>query len=100
MIQYNIYFGTIGNKLGVKYRFTKAFKNAEAADEFAKNSANSFYYKNEGKCGIPSFVKISKESEITGLDLETLYKDHINDMMRWYTIPTELDTIPRKDLKY
>ena len=97
---YNIYFGTIGKKLGVKYRYTKNFKSEADALNHAKTSAASFYYKNEGKCGLPSFSEISKESDITGFDLETLYQDHINDMCRWYVIPTEIDTISNKNLKF
>lgn len=99
MTQYNIYFGTIGKTLGCKYRFTKIFKNEQDAINFAKKSAESFYYKNEGRFGIPKFNQISKESEITGIDIEVLYNDHIQDMMRWYAIPTELDTISSKKLK-
>lgn len=100
MIAFNIYFGTIGNKLGVKYRFTKTFRTEQAALAFAKNAAASFYYKYEGKCGLPSYNTISKESELTGVDIEKLYEEHINDMMRWYAIPTENDTISNKHLKW
>ena len=100
MTQYNIYFGTIGKTLGCKYRFTKWCKNDQDAIRIAETSAQSFYYKNEGKYGIPTYSVISKESEITGIDIETLYKDHVNDMMRWYAIPTELDTIPNVKLKF
>lgn len=97
---YNIYFGTIGKKLGVKYHYTKNFKSQEDALEHAKNAATSFYYKNEGSCGLPSFSQISEESRLTGVDLETLYTDHINDMCRWYAIPTELDSIPERKQKW
>ena len=100
MIQYNIYYGTIGKTLGVKYRFTKSFKSEEDAKKLAKKSAQSFYLKNEGKHGIPSFSQISKESDVTGLDMETLYNDHMEDMIRYYVIPSELDTIPNKNLKF
>ena len=100
MIQYNIYFGTIGKTLGCKYRFTKSCKNEQEALKLAESSAQSLYYQNEGKYGLPSYSKISKEAEITGVDIETLYKDHIYDMMRWYIIPTESDTIPNKKLKF
>ena len=100
MIQYNIYFGTIGKTLGCKYRFTKWCKNEEEANKIAENSASSFYYKNEGKYGIPKYNQIAKESEITGIDIEDLYKDHIVDMMRFYVIPTEIDSIPNKKLKF
>ena len=97
---YNIYYGTIGKTLGVKYRFTKKFKKEEDALKAAKEGAASLYYKNEGKYGISSFDIISNESDITGVSLEKLYDEHINDMCRWYAIPTELDTIPEKKLKY
>lgn len=100
MTQYNIYFGTIGKTLGCKYHFTKWCKSDQEADELAKNSAASYYYKYEGKYGIPSYSQISKESEIIGVDVETLYQDHINDMMRWYAIPTEVDSISIKQLKF
>lgn len=100
MTLYNIYYGTIGKILGVKYRFTKSFKSEEDAKKLAKKSAQSFYLKNEGKYGIPSFSQISKESDITGLDMETLYNDHMEDMIRYYVIPSELDTIPNKNLKF
>lgn len=94
---FNIYYGTVAN---VKYQYTKKFKSYEDAVNVAKNNATSYYYKYEGKHGLPSFSIISKESEITGLSIESLYEDHINDMMRWYAIPTEEDTIPRKSLKW
>ena len=97
---FNIYYGTIGKTLGVKYRFTKNFKSEEDALRTAKRAVQSFYYKNEGKFGIPSFDVISKESEITGIDMETLYNDHIRDITRYFVIPTELDTIPNKKLKF
>ena len=100
MTQYNIYYGTIGKTLGVKYRFTKTCKNEQDAIRLAKNAAASFYYKNEGKYGLPSFVDINKESNLTGISIEKLYEDHINDMARWYAIPTELDSIPQKKLKF
>lgn len=100
MQQYNIYFGTIGKTLGCKYRFTKYCKNDQEAIELAKNFANSFYYKNEGKYGIPSFNQIYKESEEIGIDLEKLYQEHIDDIIRYYAIPTVLDTISVKNLKF
>ena len=100
MTQYNIYFGTIGKTLGCKYRFTKTCKSDQEANKLAETSAQSFYYKNEGKYGIPSYKEIEKESEITGIDIEKLYLEHIKDMTRYYAIPTELDTIPTKKLKF
>ena len=99
-VQYNIYFGTIGKTLGCRYRFTRWCRNEQEAKKVAENAANSFYYKNEGKFGIPSYGDIEKEAKITGLDIEILYKDHIKDMMRFYAIPTSEDTIPNKKLKY
>ena len=100
MTQFNIYFGTIGKTLKCKYRFTKNCKTEQEAKEIAKNGAISLYYKNEGKYGIPKFSQISKESEITGIDVETLYQDHIDDLVRYYVIPTEIDSISTKDLKF
>lgn len=97
---YNIYYGTIGKTLGVKYRFTKNAKNESEAKKLAKNSALNFYYKNEGKFGIPSFADIDHESKLTGIGIEVLYDDHVNDMMRWYVIPTHLDTVPDNKLRF
>lgn len=99
MTQYNIYFGTIGKTLGCKYRFTRWCRTEEEAKRIAENSAASLYYKNEGKYGIPSYNQIEKESELTGIDVEQLYKDHIYDMTRYYIIPTEVDTISTNKLK-
>ena len=97
---YNIYYGTIGKTLGVKYRFTKNFRNSEEALKCAEKAATSFYYKNEGKLGLPSYTQISEEAKLTGVSIEVLYKDHILDMCRWYAIPTSCDHIPEKKLKY
>ena len=100
MTQYNIYFGTIGKTLGCRYRYTKWCKDESDALKIAENAAASMYYKNEGTYGLPSYNDIVKESEITGIDVETLYKDHINDMMRFYAIPTDEDTISSKKLRF
>ena len=100
MIQYNIYFGTIGKTLKCKYRFTKWCKDEQEANKIAENSATSLYYKNEGKYGIPTYGNIQKESEITGVSIEDLYKEHINDMCRWYVIPTTTDSIPNRKIKF
>jgi hypothetical protein len=97
---YNIYYGTIGKTLGVKYRFTRNCRNEQDAIKLAKNAVTTFYYKNEGKYGLPSFDQINKESKITGLSIESLYDDHIEDMCRWYAIPTEEDTIPSDKLRW
>jgi hypothetical protein len=97
---YNIYYGTIGKTLGVKYRFTRNCRNEQDAIKLAKNAITTFYYKNEGKYGLPSFDQINKESKITGLSIESLYDDHIEDMCRWYAIPTEEDTIPSDKLRW
>lgn len=100
MTQYNIYFGTIGKTLGCKYHFTKWCKNDTEANELARSYASSLYYKNEGKYGIPSYTKILEESKITGIDIEKLYQEHVSDMIRFYAIPTDVDTIPNKKLKF
>lgn len=97
---FNIYYGTIGKTLGVKYRFTRDFPNDKEAIKFAEKTASAFYYKNEGKYGIPSYSQIEKEHEIIGVDIEDLYKEHMKDMIRYYAIPTELDTISNSKLKY
>lgn len=100
MTQFNIYFGTIGKKLGCKYQFTKWCKNEQEAFKLAENSAQSLYYKYEGKFGLPSYNQIAKESEITGVDIEILYQEHIKDMIRFFVIPTEVDTISNKKLRF
>lgn len=98
---FNIYFGLIGRTLPVKYKFTKTCNKGEAeALKIAKECAMSLYYKNEGKFGIPTFDKVSEEAELTGLPIEVLYEDHINDMTRYYVIPTELDTVSYKKLRW
>lgn len=99
-MQCNIYFGTIGKKLGVRYQFTRTVKSIEDAKTIAEDSAKSLYFKYEGQHGIPSYNQISKESELTGVSIETLYNDHMKDMLRWYVIPTEVDTIPRRKLRW
>ena len=96
MTQYNIYFGTIGT---CKYQYTKTCKSEQEAKKIAENAAQSYYYRNEGKIGIPTYNTIAKESEITGIDIEQLYQEHINDIMRWFVIPTDKDTIPNRNLK-
>lgn len=99
MTQYNIYFGTIGKTLGCKYRFTKWCRNEQEAKNLAESSCKSMFCKYEGKYGIPSFNQINEESKITGLDIESLYDEHIHDMMRYFIIPTSDDSIPTKKLK-
>lgn len=98
-MEYNIYYGTIGKTLGVKYRYTKNFKNEQEAIKTAKNDAISLYYKNEGKFGIPTFSQIAKEADLTGIPIESLYNAHIEDMTRYFIVPTELDTISSKNIR-
>ena len=97
---FNIYYGTIGKTLGVKYRYTKRFRNKEEALKYAKEEATSLFYKNEGKFGIPSYIDIAKESKITELKIEDLYQDHINDLVRYYAIPVEEDSISTRKLQW
>jgi hypothetical protein len=97
---YNIYFGTIGNTLSCKYRFSAHFKNEEDAKKTAYEQAVIFYNEHEGEYGIPSFETLMKESNTTNTPISTLYDDHVNDMMRWYAIPTDVDTIPSKELNW
>lgn len=97
---YNVYFGTIGKTLGIRYRYSINCKSKEEALVKAKDAATNFYYENEGKYGIPSFNKILKESNLLNIPIETLYNDHIYDMMRWYVIPTDEDTISTKELRW
>lgn len=99
-MEYNIYYGTIGKKLGCKYRFTSSFKNEKQAIQTAKEGAESLFYKNEGKYGIPTISDILNESKLTGIDVPMLYEEHIEDLCRWYAIPTELDIIPKRKIHW
>ena len=100
MKNYNIYFGTIGKTLGCKYRYTKRFNSIQEARDHVKEAAASFYYQNEGTFGLPSYIQILKESKLLNIPMQDLYEDHINDMCRYYVIPTEKDSIPKKKLKF
>lgn len=100
MTQYNIYFGTIGKKLHIRYQYTKNLFSEEEAKKLAYDEAKALYFKYEGKYGLPSYAQISEEHNITGISIEDLYEEHIKDMCRWYVIPTEKDTIPRKKIKW
>lgn len=97
---FNIYFGTIGtnSKVTCKYRFSKNCRTEEDALAIAEEEARSLYLANEGKYGIPSYSQIYKEHTITGIPIEDLYEDHIYDMTRFYAIPVELDSIPKRKL--
>ena len=97
-MMYNIYYGSIGDRLKVAYHYTKDFRNEKEALEEAKKGASSLYYKFEGKFGLPSFTQISNEAKLTGIPMKKLFEDHIYDMMRWYAIPTEEDSISSKDI--
>lgn len=97
MNNYNIYYGILN---GTKYRFTKAYKSEIDAINEAKQLAIGIYYKNEGKFGIPTYNQIEKESKMTGVSIENLYNEHIYDLCRYYAIPTEVDTISSKQLKF
>ena len=100
MTNYNIYFGTIGKTLGVKYRYTTNCDSDSEAKKIAYKGAELLYYGNEGKFGIPNFVTINNEAKLTGKSIEQLYQDHIYDMCRWYAIPTKVDSISKKNLRY
>lgn len=95
-MMYNIYYGLRTN---VKYRFSKNFRSEQDAVEFSKNLATSFYYKNEGKHGLPGYNQIQKESELTGVSITKLYDEYVADSCRWYAIPTEVDSIPSYKIK-
>lgn len=99
-MMYNIYYGTTDGNLKLRYRFTKNFLNEHDAKKHAKEDAASLYYKNEGNFGLPAYSQILKESEITGINLMELYNEHIEDLMKWYVVPTDLDTISKKNLRY
>ena len=98
--QYNLYYGTVDGPLKVKYRTTKMFDSDELALKAAYEEATSIYYKNEGKFGLPDYPQIQKESDITGVNILKLYGEHVKDLMRWYAIPTILDTVENKHLKF
>lgn len=98
--QYNLYYGTVSGPLEITYRITRSFSDDESAKNAAFEEATNLYYKNEGKYNLPSYVKIKEESDLTGVNILKLYKDHINDLMRWFAVPTVLDTVSNKELKY
>ena len=97
-MKYNLYYGTVDGPLKLKYRVTKECSNDENAKNSAFEEARTMYYKNEGKYGLPGYVKIQQESDITGISIFKLYEEHIKDLMRWYAIPTTLDTIDNKNI--
>lgn len=99
-VLYNIYFGTIGKTLGIKYRFTTLCDNENEANKIAQKEAELLYYKNEGRYGIPTIFDIDSEAKLTGVSTETLVKEHIKDLCRWYAIPTKVDSVTKKQLKY
>lgn len=100
-MMYNIYYGTpTNNALKCQYRITVDCKSERRAKELAYDAACSFYYKNEGKFNLPGYNQIKKECDLTGVSLKNMYGEHIKDLLRWYAVPTELDTVSSKDLKY
>lgn len=96
MIQYNIYYGTRGT--GASYQFTSYFETEEEALKEAYKKACNYYYRNAGDFHIPDKNDIEEESKITGIGIKQLFNEHINDIMRWYAIPTKLDTISTANL--
>lgn len=98
--QYNLYYGTVAGPLSVKYRVTRSFNDDESAKNAAFEEATNTYYKNEGKYNLPSYKEIKEESDITGINILKLYQEHIKDLMRWFAVPTALDTVSNKELKF
>lgn len=98
--QYNLYYGTVDGPLKVTYRVTRNYNDDNAAKAGAFEEATNLYYKNEGKFNLPGYPQIQKESNITGINILKLYDEHIRDLMIWYAVPTVLDTISNKNLKF
>lgn len=100
MTEYNIYFGLADGELKCKYQYTKEFKNEIEALKDTKRNLLAFYYKYEGTHHIPSFVTISEEAEFLHKDVEKLINEHVNDLIRYFIVPTEVDTISSNDIVY
>ena len=100
MTEYNIYFGLADGELKCKYQYTKEFKNETEALKDTRRNLLAFYYKYEGTHHIPSFIKISEEAEYLHKDVEKLINEHINDLIRYFIVPTEVDTISSNDIVY
>ncbi len=98
--QYNLYYGTVDGPLKVKYRVTRSFNDDISAKNAAFEEATNLYYKNEGTSGLPGYSIIQKESEVTGINILKLYKEHVEDLMMWFAVPTVLDTVSNKKLKF
>lgn len=96
--QFNLYYGTVGGPLEIKYRGTRMFNDEKSAIASAFEEATNLYYKNEGKHGLPGYKVIQEESDITGINILKLYEEHVKDLMRWYAVPTVLDMIGNKHL--
>lgn len=100
MTEFNVYFGLADGELKCKYQYTKEFKNETEAIKDTKRNLLAFYYKYEGTHHIPSFIQISEEAEYLNRDVEKLITEHIHDLFRYFIIPTEVDIVSSKDLKY
>ena len=100
MTDYNIYFGLADGELKCKYQYTKEFKNEQEAIKDTKRNLLLYYYEHEGTHHIPSFSQISEEAEYLDKDVEKLISEHINDLFRYFVIPTEVDTISTGNLNY
>lgn len=100
MKEYNLYFGTFAGDLQIQYRYTVKCKTEDEVKKILAKDIANFYYRNEGTHHIPSYVDINRESTITRQSIEKLYNEHINDLIRSFYIPTELDTVSKKDLVY
>lgn len=98
--QYNLYYGTIDGPLAIEYRGTRSFSDDKSATAESFKEATNLYYKNEGKFGLPGYPQINEESKLTGINVLKLYDEHIKDLMRWFAVPTELDTVNNKDIKF
>ena len=98
-MRYNLYYGTADGPLKVQYRITRNLNNDAQAKQEALAGATSLYYKNEGKFGLPGYAEISKESEITGISIIKLYEEHVKDLMTFFAVPTDVDTVSKSDIK-
>ena len=98
--QYNLYYGTVDGPLKIEYRITRSFNDDQSATNAAFEEATNMYYKNEGKHNLPSYNQVKQESDITGINILKLYQEHVKDLMRWFAVPTVLDTVSNKKLKF
>lgn len=98
-MNYNLYFGTQDGPLKIQYRYTRSYGDENEAKNAAFEGALALYYKNEGKNGLPGYSTIVKESEITGINIIKLYEEHARDLMYYFAVPTDVDTVSVENIK-